>query len=183
MMKKIFIMLLIENLLVHTLMGQSLLQQIENAYNALDPVSYVEEIILSYKENLVVRQKEADNGTTLDKLEFRPAYHHLGSIERQNIIDSLMRNMFGSTTLSYREDLTKKKVWEEINATLGEAIRSAYLNIDDSIQRCVILDSIARVSSKNWMERSYSMFVSAVMQKKSIVNKEPQYKKNNYLCR
>ena len=53
-MKKIFIILLIENLLVHTLIGQTLLQQIENSYNSLDPVSYIEDIILSYKEDLVV---------------------------------------------------------------------------------------------------------------------------------
>lgn len=92
-MKKIFIMLLIENLLIHTLIGQTLLQQIENSYNSLDPVSYIEDIILSYREDLVIRQKEADSGTTLDKLEFRPTYHHLGSIQRQNIIDSLMRNI------------------------------------------------------------------------------------------
>jgi len=164
-MKKICIILLLNRLFVHTLVSQTLIQQIENAYNTLDSIVYIENIILSYKENLVIQQNETNSGTTLDKLEFRPTYHHLGSIERQNLIDSLMNMLFGSTTLSYREDLLEKKVWEEICAKSVRAIRSAYQNTDDSIQRCYIVDSIMRVFSKIWMERDYSTFIFAIKNK------------------
>ena len=93
-MKKIFIILLVNNLLVHTLIGQTLIEQIANSYNSLDPVSYIENIILSYKEDLVVcEQIMISHSGNLDVIVSRPTYHHLGSIQRQRIIDSLLINM------------------------------------------------------------------------------------------
>jgi hypothetical protein len=49
-MKKIFIIVLLNSLFVHILNSQTLIQQIENAYNALDTVSYIEKLRLSFEE-------------------------------------------------------------------------------------------------------------------------------------
>ena len=124
-MKKKIIILLVKNLLVHTLIGQTLIEQIENAYNTLDTVSYIENVIFSYKENLIKR-------------------------------------MNGDTILSYREDLLKKKVWEEIHATHTRAIASAYINVNDSMQRANVIDNALRALSEITKDRYYSMFVSAI---------------------
>ena len=88
-MKRILIILLAESLLVHVLSAQTLLEKIENAYNALDSVSYIENIILSYRVDWAIRAK----GLSLDSLIVRPTYNHLEPIQRQHIIDSLMRDM------------------------------------------------------------------------------------------
>ena len=138
-MKKIFIILLVNNLLVHTLIGQTLIEQIANSYNLLDPVSYIEDIILSYREDLVIRQKEADSGTTLDKLEFRPTYHHLGSIQRQNIIDSLMGNMslrsktwIDESTNSFISAVKDNPVHYVLNLTLEKHDQHSFFQPDTS---------------------------------------------------
>jgi len=94
--KKLFIVLIFNNLLFHTLISQTLIQRIKDSYNTLDSVSYIEDIILSYKEDLIIRQIVTD----LEELEFRPTYHHLGLIQRHKIIDSLMKEIsFSSKTL------------------------------------------------------------------------------------
>jgi hypothetical protein len=70
--------------------------------------------------------------------------------------------MKGDTILSYREDLLKQKVWEEIHAKYSKAIASAYININDSIQRANVIDSIIRELSEITKDRYYSVFVSAI---------------------
>ena len=159
-MRKIFLILLTNVMFVPISNSQTLIQQIENAYNALDSVSYIENVILSYKEYLLKSNREAEDL----KLELRGVYNNMDSIQRQNTLDSIMGKR-DTIILSYREDLLEQKVWKEIDASFGKAIANAYLNLDGSIQRQNILDSIARVSSKTRMERRYSMFVSAIKDK------------------
>jgi hypothetical protein len=81
-------------MLINTLVGQTLIQQIDAVYSSLDATAYIEDIILSYREDLAVcEQIMINHGGDLDVIISRPTYHHLASIERQNMIDSLMRNM------------------------------------------------------------------------------------------
>ena len=55
-MKKMFLFLLLSAMFVPVSDSQTLIQQIENAYNTLDSVSYIEDIILSYRGDWVIRQ-------------------------------------------------------------------------------------------------------------------------------
>jgi hypothetical protein len=84
-MRKICIILL-SSFFVHTLNSQILIQQIENAYNALDSASYIDNIILSFREEIEKQQKELDN-TTLELYGFD--YISMDSFQRQNILDSI----------------------------------------------------------------------------------------------
>jgi hypothetical protein len=79
-------MLLLNSLFVHTLVSQTLLQQIENTYNALNIVSYIEDLTLSFKKEIAEGRKEMDN-TTLELYGFD--YLSMSSIQRQNILDSI----------------------------------------------------------------------------------------------
>jgi len=159
-MKKIFIMLLLNGLLIHTLSSQTLLQQIENTYNALDSVFYIDNVILSYKEDKLKLIKETENLM----LELRRVYNNMDSVQRQQTLDSVME-IYNTMELSYREDLTKKKVWEKIHSTFAKQIANAYLNLDGSIQRQNTYDSISKDFSKILLERDYSMFISAIKDK------------------
>lgn len=85
-MKKICIMLLLNSVFAHALSSQLLIQQIENFYNALDSVSYIDNIILSFEKELEKQQKELDN-TTLELYGFD--YIGMDSFQRQNILDSI----------------------------------------------------------------------------------------------
>lgn len=157
-MKKFFIVLMVNCLFIHTLSSQSLIQQIENAYNSLDTISYIENIILLYKENLLKEHRETQDL----RLKLRGVdYNNMGYNQRQKL-DSINKKR---VVLTYNEDLTKKKVWEEIFVTYRKSIATAFLNLDGSIQQQNIYDSIVRDFSKIWMERSYSMFISKVKDK------------------
>lgn len=151
-MKKLFFILLANALLIHISYSQSLLQQIENSYNALDSISYTESIVESYKEYLNLELIDAFN------------YMNMTPVQRQNALDSIM-GKYNTRELSFREDLTKKKVLEEIDAKYGDAIANAYLNLDGSIQRQNTYDSIIIDFSKISMERRYSTFISAIKDK------------------
>jgi hypothetical protein len=151
--------LLLNVLFIHTLSSQTLIQQVEKAYNALDSTSYIENVILSYKEEKLKRIRATEDFM----LELFGVYNNMDSLQRQNTLDSVMER-YNTTvlSLSYKEDLTKKKVWEKINITHSMAIADAYLNIDDSIQKHNTLDSLSRNFSKIWMERDYSEFISDI---------------------
>jgi hypothetical protein len=157
-MKKLFIMLFFNNLFVYTLISQTFIQRIEDAYKSLDSISYIENFISSYEEHLVKLNRKTEDVM----LELRGVdYDNMDFVQRQKL-DSIR----GKTiVLSYREDLTKKKVWEEIHAIFGRSIASAYLNLDGSVQQQYIYDSIARDFTKIGMERDYSMFISAIKDK------------------
>ena len=89
-LKKTCMVLLFNSLFAHTLFSQTLIQQIENAYNALDSISYNENIIQSFRKYVEELHKEMDNTT----LHIRGIdYSNMSSIQRQNIID----NIFGKT--------------------------------------------------------------------------------------
>jgi hypothetical protein len=121
-MKKIFIILLINAMSVHISNSQTLCQQIENAYNVLDSVSYIEDIIFSYREDLS---------------------------EKYGVDESL----------SYNEDLGKN--WEKILAMQVQSIRLVN-DINDSVRRRNINDSLSRIRSKIWAEKSYTEFISEI---------------------
>ena len=106
-MRKIFILLLVESFLVHTSISQTLLEQIKNSYNLLDTVSYIENVILSYKVDFVVRIKEPH----IDSIIVRPTYNHLDLIQRQKLIDSLMRDM-SLDTKNFLNDRTADFIFE-----------------------------------------------------------------------
>jgi hypothetical protein len=158
-MKKIFVILLTNAMSVHISNSQTLIQQIENAYNALDSTSYIENVILSYKEEKLKRLRETEDYM----LESRGVYNNMDSLQRQKMLDSIMEK-YNTTvlSLSYKEELTNKKVWEEIHITHSRAIADAYLNIDDSIQKHNTLDSLSRDFSKIWMERDCREFISDI---------------------
>jgi hypothetical protein len=147
---------------VHISNSQTLIQQIEDAYSALDSTSYIENIILSYKEDKLKLIRETEDSM----LKLQGVYNNMDSIQRQNTLDSVMeRYNIIVSSLSYREDLTKKKVWEKIFVTDGKARADAYLNIADSIQKRNTLNSLSRNFSKISIERDYSMFISAIKDK------------------
>ena len=81
-----FLILLTNVIFVYTSYSQTLIQQIENAYSALDSVSYIENIILSFGKEIGKQQKEMEN-TTLELSGFN--YISIDSIQRQNILDSI----------------------------------------------------------------------------------------------
>jgi hypothetical protein len=175
-MKNILAILLINAMSVHVSGSQTLIQQIENAYNALDTASYIENVILSYKKDKLKGIRETQDVM----LEFRGIYNNMDSIRRQNTLDCVMeRYNTWVSSLSYREDLTKRQTWEEIHATYMKSIAYAYLNIDCSIQKHNIIDSISKDFSKISIERDYSMFISAIKDKSvryvlNLVPKEEQ---------
>ena len=81
-MKRICVVFFLLNIFSNSsLCGQTLVDQIKNAYNSLDTVSYVEELILSYRKNLEKVQKEYE----LEGFD----YMSLDSIQKKNILDSL----------------------------------------------------------------------------------------------
>lgn len=93
-MKKICIMLLINGVFARTLFCQTLIQQVEDIYNSFDSISYIENIILLYKVDLVVREQiMIDHNGSLGVMVSKPAYNNLDIMQRQYMIDSLMKNM------------------------------------------------------------------------------------------
>ncbi|MDO4783432.1 MAG: hypothetical protein Q4A09_09490, partial [Capnocytophaga felis] len=50
-MRRLYVIFLINGLFICSLTSQTLIQQIEEIYSKLDSVSYIENVILSYKEN------------------------------------------------------------------------------------------------------------------------------------
>lgn len=59
-MKKICIMLLLNSLFVHTLGSQTLIQQVESAYNSLDTITYIKDLQISYQQYLIQESKETE---------------------------------------------------------------------------------------------------------------------------
>ncbi|ALO30373.1 hypothetical protein PGS_00017020 [Porphyromonas gingivalis A7A1-28] len=88
-MKKMFLFLLLSAMFVPVSDSQTLIQQIENAYNTLDSVSYIEDIILSYRGDWVIRYKGYE-----ERVDLLTALNYFDSIPRQKqIIDSLWENL------------------------------------------------------------------------------------------
>lgn len=88
-MKKMFLFLLLSAMFVPVSDSQTLIQQIENAYNTLDSVSYIEDIILSYRGDWVIRYKGYE-----ERVDGLTELNYLDSIPRQKqIIDSLWENL------------------------------------------------------------------------------------------
>lgn len=88
-MKKMFLFLLLSAMFVPVSDSQTLIQQIENAYNTLDSVSYIEDIILSYRGDWVIRYKGYE-----ERVDLLTALDYFDSIPRQKqIIDSLWENL------------------------------------------------------------------------------------------
>ncbi|ATA89244.1 hypothetical protein CGC58_05605 [Capnocytophaga stomatis] len=137
-----------------------MIQQIEEIYSKLDSVSYIENVILSYKENLF---KENRKFTDL-MLEFRENYGETDSIQRQNMFNNIMKK-HNIAELRYKEELVNKKVWEKIESAFGKEIAIAYSNLDGSSQKQHIYDSILGVFYKTSMERNYSKFISLIKDK------------------
>lgn len=79
-------MLLLNCLFVHVLRCQTLVQQIECAYNTLDSISYIENVINSFGKEMEKQQKETNN-TMLKYYGFDPL--RLDSIQSQIILDSI----------------------------------------------------------------------------------------------
>ncbi|MDR1739350.1 MAG: hypothetical protein LBR45_01145 [Bacteroidales bacterium] len=140
-MGKMYIILLMGIFSTHTLFSQILIERIEDTYNALDSISYIENIISSYKKDVLKGKREMKDLV----LELRGVYDNMDSIQRQNILDSIMKN--DTIVFTYKEYLTKQKVWKEIYNTFAVAMANANFNImysKDSIEKCNALDSISR---------------------------------------
>ena len=83
--------------------SQTLIQQIENAYNTLDSVSYIEDIILSYRGNWVIRYKGYEK-----RVDGLTKLNYLDSIPRQKqIIDSLWENLTLRSKTSIEERINE----------------------------------------------------------------------------
>lgn len=159
-MRRLYVIFLINGLFICSLTSQTLIQQIEEIYSKLDSVSYIENVILSYKENLF---KENRKFTDL-MLEFRENYGETDSIQRQNMFNNIMKK-HNIAELRYKEELVNKKVWEKIESAFGKEIAIAYSNLDGSSQKQHIYDSILGVFYKTSMERNYSKFISLIKDK------------------
>lgn len=81
---------MLNSLFVHTLVSQTLLQQIEDAYNSLDSIFYIENVISSYREKKEKECKETDN-LLLEMRGFD--YNNLNFNQRQNDLDSIYGKM------------------------------------------------------------------------------------------
>lgn len=91
---------MVKGLFVHALISQSLVQQVYEAYNALDSVRYIENITQSYKEDDVKRSKESyEFSLILRMVDFSDK----DSIQRQMIIDSLHVEYLNDTK-NWREE-------------------------------------------------------------------------------
>jgi hypothetical protein len=105
-MKKILIIMMIKSLFVHVLSGQSLVQQIHEAYNALDSVMYIKDIIQSYKVDDENRYREAEENFFSLKLSMVDL-NNKDSIQRKIITDGLYREHFNERR-KWREERVKK---------------------------------------------------------------------------
>lgn len=102
-MKKMFLFLLLSAMFVPISYSQTLIQQIENAYNTLDSVSYIEDIILSYRGDLVIRYKGYE-----ERADLLTALNYFDSIPRQKqIIDSLWENLTFRSKTSIEEQINQ----------------------------------------------------------------------------
>jgi len=173
-MKKTFIILLFICSSVKILSSQTLIQQIENAYNSLDSVSYLENVMLSYKEDLLKTRRGAEDAI----LELRGTYNNMDSAQRQKTLDSVMAK-YGTTELSYREDFLKikKKEWEKMSAARVRAYFYINDNIKNPVQRNRLSDSFRRESQKNWDDKAYTTFIFDLNN-----NHNPKYVLNVRIC-
>lgn len=108
-MKKILIILLLNAMFVHISSSQTLLQQIKNADNTLDTVSYIENLTLSFREEIEKSRKEIDN-TTLELYGFD--YVGMSFTQRQNILDSI--DNISRSSIHFKETRTSS-IEEQIN--------------------------------------------------------------------
>ena len=159
-MEKLHMILLMFFSFVQSLFSQGLIEQIEKAYDALDSVSYIENVIISYKKNLLGRNSE----TEFLKKELHCAYDSMDSIEKQKVFEGII-NKYHMMELIYKENLLNPKIWEEIANVYGRKIATAYSKLDGTTQKQREYDSILRDFSKISMERDYSVFVSAIKNK------------------
>ena len=109
-MKRICVVFLFLNIFSNSsLCGQTLVDQIKNAYNSLDTVLYINNLIVSYEETYMEAQEEWDNF----ELELKGFdYVNMDSIQRKNILDSL-NEVYRKQTDSlnnYRLDKYKIKI-------------------------------------------------------------------------
>jgi len=102
-MKKGFVLLLLNCLFIHTVFSQTLIQRIEDAYNALDSISYIEKIISAFKEKIKQEINEMDK-LTLELAGFD--YQNLDSVQRQNLIDSIR-----GKTVSSKNQIEERTRW------------------------------------------------------------------------
>ena len=86
--KRTCVLLVIYSLFFSNLCGQELLKQIEYAYNNLDSLSYIEDIIISFTKTIEEVQKESDDAT-LELYGFD--YEKLNINQRNHILDSIFR--------------------------------------------------------------------------------------------
>ena len=86
--KRIYVLLVIYSLFFSNLCGQELIKQIESAYNDLDSISYIEDIIISFTKTIEEVQKESDDAT-LELYGFD--YENLNINQRNHILDSIFR--------------------------------------------------------------------------------------------
>ena len=99
-MKKIFAILIFNNLFALSSNSQSLIQQIHEAYKAIDSVMYIENIIQSYIEEDKKKSKESyEFSLILSSIDL----NHKDSMHRKIIIDSL-HNYYLNDTKKWRED-------------------------------------------------------------------------------
>ncbi|MDR1055780.1 MAG: hypothetical protein LBL90_08165 [Prevotellaceae bacterium] len=89
-MKRILIILLTHGLFVHMLNSQTLNQQIEEAYKSLDTLSCIENVKLSFRAEKEENHRKAID-TSLELILSRLKDKNIDSVQKQNIIDSLMR--------------------------------------------------------------------------------------------
>ena len=106
--------------LVQTLIGQSFIKQVENLYNSLDSVSYIENTILSYREDLLERFK----GDTV--LLYRE------DLIKQKVweeIDAAYMKSIAASYLNIDDSIKRNNTIDNISKEHNEIIKSRYYSM------------------------------------------------------
>lgn len=141
-MKKIIIILFISNLFSNVLSCQTLLQQIESAYNSLDSVSYIENIIVSFRKYVEEDQKEKDD-TTLELSGYDyTSIASLDSAQRQKILDSICNYIENLTSYSLGpKRLTVEEKVKEFSEETKKGIPIFVLNLISKDKQTLQVDT------------------------------------------
>lgn len=134
------------------LYSQSIELQIEEKHNMLDSVSYINDVLVAYKENLLFEMMESKKlELELTKEEPNLSKNKLEYFQQlyQTIVDSL----------DFEEDLLDKKKRENISVNYFQKLFFVQKNIGDPIIREQMIDSIEIEFLKESMVADYTMLV------------------------
>jgi len=134
-MKKTSILLLINIISIQSIFCQALVQSIEDAYNSLDSIHYIESIIDMFREQVSKEIHEINDVM----LEIRGIdYNKLDTIQKQHMIDSIMgKNNYSKALIDDRTNWFATKIRDKsTNYVLNLNIKTYSNN-----QVCVMPDT------------------------------------------